>query len=242
MRAGRLRRRPDLVHLYRQFGTFVPMGSRTRPAERDSTRRRTVRPDGPIAAGKRPRGAARREALLQAVLRIVGEVGPDAVTHRRVAEVARLPLASTTYWFTSKEDLLAAALELAADRDVSRLRARAADLADRADATDAAVALILDPLDDGLRTSRGSLVAAYTLWLEAARRPRLRAVAQAWTDAYVDAVGDLLERAGSRDPAGDARLLVAAADGLLVEELARGGSSDLRPILRRLVSALIAKP
>jgi DNA-binding transcriptional regulator YbjK len=218
------------------------MGSRTRPAERDSTRRRTVRPDGPIAAGKRPRGAARREALLQAVLRIVGEVGPDAVTHRRVAEVARLPLASTTYWFTSKEDLLAAALELAADRDVSRLRARAADLADRADATDAAVALILDPLDDGLRTSRGSLVAAYTLWLEAARRPRLRAVAQAWTDAYVDAVGDLLERAGSRDPAGDARLLVAAADGLLVEELARGGSSDLRPILRRLVSALIAKP
>ena len=218
------------------------MGSRTRPAERDSTRRRTVRPDGPIAAGKRPRGAARREALLQAVLRIVGEVGPDAVTHRRVAEVARLPLASTTYWFTSKEDLLAAALELAADRDVSRLRARAADLAGRADATDAAVALILDPLDDGLRTSRGSLVAAYTLWLEAARRPRLRAVAQAWTDAYVDAVGDLLERAGSRDPAGDARLLVAAADGLLVEELARGGSSDLRPILRRLVSALIAKP
>jgi DNA-binding transcriptional regulator YbjK len=216
------------------------MGSRT--PERDPTRRRTVRPDGPIAEGKRPRGAARREALLQAVLRIVGEVGPDAVTHRRVAEVAGLPLASTTYWFTSKEDLLAAALELAADRDVSRLRARAADLAGRADATDAAVALILDPLDDGLRTSRGSLVAAYTLWLEAARRPRLRAVAQAWTDAYVDAVGDLLERAGSRDPAGDARLLVAAADGLLVEELARGGSSDLRPILRRLVSALIAKP
>ena len=216
------------------------MGSRT--PERDPTRRRTVRPDGPIAAGKRPRGPARREALLQAVLRIVGEVGPDAVTHRRVAEVAGLPLASTTYWFTSKEDLLAAALELAADRDVSRLRARAADLAGRADATDAAVALILDPLDDGLRTSRGSLVAAYTLWLEAARRPRLRAVAQAWTDAYVDAVGVLLERAGSRDPAGDARLLVAAADGLLVEELARGGSSDLRPILRRLVSALIAKP
>jgi DNA-binding transcriptional regulator YbjK len=180
--------------------------------------------------------------LLQAVLRIVGDVGPDAVTHRRVAEVAGLPLASTTYWFASKEELLAAALELAANRDVSRLRARAADLAGRADATDAAVALILDPLDEGLRTSRGSLVAAYTLWLEAARRPRLRAVARAWTDAYVDAVSQLLERAGSRDPAGDARLLVAAADGLLMEELARGGSSDLSPDLRRLATALIRKP
>ena len=195
-----------------------------------------------MTTAARPRGAARREALLQAVLRIVGDVGPDAVTHRRVAEVAGLPLASTTYWFASKEELLAAALELAANRDVSRLRARAADLAGRADATDAAVALILDPLDEGLRTSRGSLVAAYTLWLEAARRPRLRAVAQAWTDAYVDAVGDLLERAGSRDPAGDARLLVAAADGLLMEELARGGSSDLSPDLRRLATALIRKP
>jgi DNA-binding transcriptional regulator YbjK len=49
----------------------------------------------------RPRGAARREALLEAVLRIVAEVGADAVTHRRVAEEAQLPLASTTYWFES---------------------------------------------------------------------------------------------------------------------------------------------
>ena len=69
----------------------------------------------------RPRGAARREALLEAVLKIVAEVGPDAVTHRRVAEVAELPLASTTYWFDSKEHLLTAALELAADRDTARL-------------------------------------------------------------------------------------------------------------------------
>src|SRR5437868_10053474 len=69
----------------------------------------------------RPRGAARREALLEAVLRIVADVGPDAVTHRRVAEEAQLPLASTTYWFDSKEHLLTAALEMAAERDTARL-------------------------------------------------------------------------------------------------------------------------
>ena len=60
-----------------------------------------------------PRGPARREALLEAVLQLVADVGADAVTHRRVAEVAGLPLASTTYWFASKEHLLTAALELA---------------------------------------------------------------------------------------------------------------------------------
>src|SRR5271166_2972002 len=74
-------------------------------------------------SGARPRGAARREALLDAALRILAETGADAVTHRRVAEVAGLPLASTTYWFTSKEHLLTAALERASERDVARLEA-----------------------------------------------------------------------------------------------------------------------
>jgi TetR/AcrR family transcriptional regulator, regulator of biofilm formation and stress response len=56
-------------------------------------------------------------------LRIVADTGADAVTHRRVAEVAQLPLASTTYYFASKEELLTAALELAAERDLFRLQA-----------------------------------------------------------------------------------------------------------------------
>ena len=55
------------------------------------------------------------------MLTIVADVGAEAVTHRRVAEVAQLPLASTTYWFDSKDELLTAALELAAERDVARL-------------------------------------------------------------------------------------------------------------------------
>ena len=72
-------------------------------------------------ATPRPRGAARREALLEAALVLVAEVGPDAVTHRRVAETAGLPLASTTYWFASKDELLTAAVELAAARDIARI-------------------------------------------------------------------------------------------------------------------------
>src|SRR5579871_4901656 len=103
----------------------------------------------------RPRGAARREALLEAVLRIVADTGPDAVTHRRVAEVAELPLASTTYWFSSKEDLLAAALEFAAARDIAALDGRAAELAG-ADPRDAVPTLILGPLAGGIEHSRGS--------------------------------------------------------------------------------------
>ena len=188
----------------------------------------------------RPRGAARREALLDAVLRIVAEVGVDAVTHRRVAEVAGLPLASTTYWFDSKEHLLTAALERAADRDIERLRAFLGETPERApDPLGLAVGAILGPSEDSGQHSRGWLLATYALMLEAARRPALRDVTMRWTGAYLEALPPLLAAAGSRHPRSDAKLLLAAADGLLVEQLASDDASDLAPRLRRLADALV---
>ncbi|MGH2915383.1 MAG: TetR/AcrR family transcriptional regulator [Solirubrobacteraceae bacterium] len=188
----------------------------------------------------RPRGAARREALIEAVLRIVGEVGPDAVTHRRVAEVAELPLASTTYWFKSKDELLTAALELAAERDTARLLAYAAASGrGESDPLDAVVGAITE-CDEGGQANRASLIATFALLLEAARRPALRKVAQRWTEAYLLTLGSLLQSAGSRDPREHAAILLGAADGLLVEQLAIGAQEDLRPRLRRLAAALVA--
>ena len=187
----------------------------------------------------RPRGAARRDALLEAVLKIVGEVGADAVTHRRVAEVADLPLASTTYYFESKEHLLTAALELAAERDIARLHEFSVDAGDGADPLELAVAAVLDPIDETVPARRGSMIATYALLLEAARRPSLRAVVRRWTDAYLVAIGRLLEAAGSTVPAADAELLIAAADGLLIEQLATGDRGELSSRLLRLASALV---
>ena len=190
----------------------------------------------------RPRGAARREALLEAVLRIVADVGADAVTHRRVAEVADLPLASTTYWFESKEQLLTAALELAAQRDIARLQEFAAGpVGDSDDPLELAVAAILEPLDESLQAGRGSLLATYLLLLEAARRPSLRAIAREWTEAYLKLLGRLFKQAGSAYPTIDAELLLAAADGLLIEQLASGTGGDVASRLRRLASALVAR-
>jgi TetR/AcrR family transcriptional regulator, regulator of biofilm formation and stress response len=190
----------------------------------------------------RPRGAARREALLEAVLRIVAEVGPDAVTHRRVAEVAGLPLASTTYWFDSKEHLLTAALELAAERDTARLLAYGAEMEHNdVDPLDAVVIAIGD-CDDGSQPNRGSIIATFALLLEAARRPALQQIAQRWTEAYLLTLSRLLERAGSASPRADAELLIAATDGLLLEQLASGKTENLNPRLRRLAAALVAAP
>ena len=43
-----------------------------------------------------PRGAARREAILRAAIELVGEEGPDALTHRAVAERAGVAVSATT--------------------------------------------------------------------------------------------------------------------------------------------------
>ena len=189
-------------------------------------------------SGVRPRGAARREALLDAVIRIVADVGADAVTHRRVAEEAGLPLASTTYWFNSKEHLLTAALERAAERDIARLHAFLDDASAKADPLALAVDAIVGPPEE--QTNRGSLLATYALILEAARRPAMRAINQRWTEAYLGALTRLLRAAGSGRPRSDAVILLAAADGLLVEQLTSGEATEAAPQLRRLAKALAA--
>ena len=104
-----------------------------------------------------------------------------------------------------------------------------------------AVAAVLDPIDERMPTRRGSLIATYALLLEAARRPALQAVARRWGDAYLEVVGRLLEAAGSTKPAADAELLMAAADGLLIEQLATGDRGELSSRLCWLATALVKR-
>ncbi|HET9126048.1 MAG TPA: TetR family transcriptional regulator [Solirubrobacteraceae bacterium] len=213
---------------------------------------RPVAADDP-AAPARPRGPARRVALLEATLALLAEHGADALTHRRVAEHAGLPLASTTYWFDSKEHLLTEALRYAAERDAARLRSAAESLITRCEQEDSAptaseiVAVVLDPCHEESRSpdpraaERAALLATYALMLEAARRPALQALSLDWSDAYRETVGELLRRAGSGRAADDARILMAAADGLLIDRLASGTEGDLDPRaeLEHLTHALL---
>ena len=53
-----------------------------------------------------PRGEARRDAILRATLEVIAAHGTDGVTHRAVAARAGVPLSATTYWVSSRDDLL----------------------------------------------------------------------------------------------------------------------------------------
>jgi TetR/AcrR family transcriptional regulator, regulator of biofilm formation and stress response len=191
-------------------------------------------------AQQAPRGEARRAHILEATLAVVSRDGPGAVTHRRVAAEAGVPLAATTYWFSSKDELLAEAYRLAAERDAERVAAMAAELC-AADDVDLAGALT-ELLAADLAGGRSTLIAFYALWLEAARRPALRGVEDDWTAAYLDAVRAVLARGGSPTPDLDARVVVAAIDGLVLEQLAVDApdpAAAVRPVVDRLVGALL---
>jgi DNA-binding transcriptional regulator YbjK len=180
-----------------------------------------------------PRGEARRDALTRAALAVIARVGPDGLTHRLVAAEAGLPLAATTYWFASKEDMVRAALEHAADRDLEHL-----EEVMRAASRDWTIATLADELADGVERSctdrRENAMVDCALWVEALRRPDLRPIAERWIADYADILGEVLRNAGLPGTHDDAELLGAAIDGLISHALVASGPFDRAAVVRRL--------
>jgi DNA-binding transcriptional regulator YbjK len=189
-----------------------------------------------------PRGAARREAILRATIAVVGELGPDALTHRAVAERAGVPLSATTYYFESKEELFQEAVALAAAEEVERLERLVLDLAPRD----------LSPIDwarevsaalwEDIEAEPARPVAFYEFVLEAARRPALREEVARWELAQLRLAEVGLRAAGSSDPETDSLLVVATITGLLLAQLGSPQEAFerdvLRPALERLFVSL----
>lgn len=154
-----------------------------------------------------------------------------------------MPLAATTYYFASREDLVAQALRQAVDAELAELEARLAGVARAATPEHAADALA-ELFEDTLARDRLTLLAKNELYQAAARTPALRSEARRWTDAYLDLLAPVLRRLGSPDPRRDAELVTAALDGLLDLRTAedRCSPDELRAHLRRLLGALCPSP
>jgi TetR/AcrR family transcriptional regulator, regulator of biofilm formation and stress response len=211
-------------------GTNVP----GRPSGREAT--------GPARAGREVRGEARREAILRATLAIIGERGPDTVTHRAVAQRAGLPLSATTYWFASKDALLQEALLLAAREEVERvervvlaLAPQELDVVEWARAVSAVLA-------EDLESDPARHVAFIELVLEGTRRPWLGAEVARWHQAQLSLAEIGLRAAGAPDPKGDAPLVVAAITGFMLGQLVHPVDDFeervFRPALERLFTRL----
>jgi len=189
------------------------------------------------------RNEQRRKRILDATIRIIGREGPGSVTHRAVAAEAGVPLAATTYYFASKEALFNEALTLSVRSDLAELEVLARSMAESPASVDVFAQAIAAFLAAQLRRRRTTVVAQYELVLEAARHSALRSAARASTEAFVRLCESMLEKIGSADPTGDAALLVAVMDGLLLDHLSGSRSpvdvDALAHQLRRFIGGLL---
>lgn len=177
-----------------------------------------------------PRGAG-RDALCEALVRVVAREGLDAVTFRSVAAEAGVTHGLASYHFGTREEMIVEALTWAVAHalEASRLGGEADSL--ETFAADAP-GLIADAPDEA--------TFQFQLLLEALRRPDLLLEVRDSYDRYIATVRETLERLGL--PADDALagVVFAAIDGLILQQLLYGRPERTAASLARLRELLAA--
>ena len=131
--------------------------------------------DGPTRRGRR-HDPERRERLVAAALEVIAEHGIAGATHRAIARAADVPLGSTSYHFSSIDELQSAAFTVLAEHAAGALEERMSAAADAETALD----VLTRHLTEDLLGDQRTLVLAVELYVAAGRRPELRAVTQNW--------------------------------------------------------------
>ncbi|MFD0560387.1 TetR family transcriptional regulator [Stackebrandtia endophytica] len=151
--------------------------------------------------GRRARGAKRRAEIIDATLAVVQRDGAAGVTHRTVAKQAGITTSLSTYYFTTLDDLLVAALSTVADEYTARIQ----EIIDGAgDPLRGLAELIVESAGP----ERERALAERELCTMAARRPALAPVARRWRDNVAKLAATIT------DDAEAVSALVVASDGL----------------------------
>lgn len=170
------------------------------------------------SAASTPKGERRRAALVAAAAELLVEGGFGAVRHRAVAERAGLPLASTTYYFDSLDDLVYAATEHVGRRDLARGRERLAHLSTEQRNVDTVVELVLDQLL-GTDPQHEAVVLRYERLVGTGRRPHLRPLMRTLAVELRELLTESFARSGFEVDADQLERIIALVDGTVVNAL-----------------------
>jgi AcrR family transcriptional regulator len=175
-----------------------------------------------------------RDALLSAVVDVVGEKGLRGVTYRSVAARAGVNHALVTHHFGSIEGLLAATMEWSVQRSIEET-----GLAGIADFDEA----FADSLIATVSAEPELQLFQFEMILESRRNPQIRAMVERLYANYVGTVEEALTQRGL-DTSGEASLAIfAALDGLMLQFLTISDATKIRSAVAqvgRLISALEA--
>lgn len=130
--------------------------------------------------GRGPNDPGRPARIVRAAITVIAEHGIEALTHRRVAEAAEVPLGSTTYHFAGLDQLVEAAMGEAAHHSVAQLREWEKNLPPDADLPTAVADFVVTSATE----QREHTIAEHNLYRVALHRPNLRSAAATWDDAF----------------------------------------------------------
>ncbi len=163
--------------------------------------------------------------IADAAISTIAREGMRGFTHRAVDRTAGLPEGSTSYYFRTRESLMAAALA----------RMAALDTADIGELPHVTGAVDLDALTDlltsvvvsWLTVGRERALARYELTLESTRRPFVREQLLRWGTTFRMMAETTLAAAGASEPGRRGRAMVSHLDGLVLHQLTRVGAGEL---------------
>jgi DNA-binding transcriptional regulator YbjK len=189
-----------------------------------------------VTAASTPKGERRRQALVEAASALLVEGGFDTVRHRAVAERAGLPLASTTYYFDSLDELIIAAVEYHSRGELVRGRALLEALPAEQRDLDSVIDLVLDQLLGPLADDRDAelVLLRYERLVATFRRPYLRPLMRTLGTELRGLLQNVFARSGV--PVDERRLeqLIALVDGAVVNALIEV-NPDPRAVAHRML-------
>ncbi|MBN6035868.1 TetR/AcrR family transcriptional regulator [Amycolatopsis sp. 195334CR] len=169
-------------------------------------------------AASTPKGERRRAALIEAASQLLAESGFDAIRHRAVAERAGLPLASTTYYFDSLEELVTAAVEHHARLELAQGRQCLEEARERS-LVDLVLEMLLGPERDDREADAEAVLLRYERLVATGRRKYLRPLMRTLSAELDHLLLEIFARSGNPVDAAELERLVALVDGAVVNAL-----------------------
>ncbi|MEN0107147.1 MAG: TetR family transcriptional regulator [Pseudomonas sp.] len=194
----------------------------------------------------------RRQAILDAAMRIIVRDGVRAVRHRAVAAEAEVPLSATTYYFKDINDLITDTFALFVERSAADmaafwdgteglLRERVGKLdgtaESRRELADYIAAMAVEYVRQQVQERPAHLLAERAFQQEALLNPRLHDLVRSHRQILQQGVTHFFQVLGSEQPEQDAKVLTGIVERMEYQGLIDGAehlnSADMLALLRR---------
>ena len=174
---------------------------------------------------RRANDPQRREKIIQATLEAVKLYGIHAVTHRKIATLAGVPLGSMTYYFSGIDELLLEAFSSFTEIMSRQYQAFFSDVSDAPGACQA----ITDMIYSSQVATPDNMELMYQLYALASRKPLLKTVMQNWMQRSQQTLEQWFEP-------GTARSLYAFIEGMTLLFV-----TDRKPLSREEILRMVER-